>query len=43
MINYIISEFNKLAQREYESKHVWVGKMIPSELCKKIKFDDMNK
>ena len=33
-VNPIISEFNKLMQKEYESRHDWVGKVIHKELCK---------
>ena len=42
-INHIISEYSKLAQKEYKTRHGWVGKMIHWELCKKSKFDHMNK
>ncbi len=34
-INHIISECSKLAQKEYKTRHDWVGKVNPSELCKK--------
>ena len=37
-----ISECNKLAQREYETRHDWVEKVIHWELCKKFKFDHTN-
>ena len=43
MINQIISECNKLAQKECKTRHDWVGKVIHWELCKKLKFDDTNK
>ena len=43
MINHIISECSKLAQREYKTRHDWVGKVIHWEMCKKLKFDQMNK
>ena len=39
----IITECSKLAQKEYKTKHDWVGKVIHLELCKKLKFDHMNK
>ena len=39
MINQKISECRKLVQKEYKTKHVWVGKVIHWELCKKLKFD----
>ena len=42
-INHIISECSKLAQKEYNTRHDWVGKVIHWELCKKFKFDHMNK
>ena len=42
-INYIISEYSKLAQREYKARHDWVGKGIPWEICKKFKFDHIDK
>ena len=42
-INHIISECSKLAQKEYKTKHDWVGKVIHWELCKKMKFVHMNK
>ena len=35
-INHIIRECNKLAQKEYKTKHDW-------ELCKNFKFDETNK
>ena len=40
--NHIISECRKLAQKEYKSRHDWVGKVIDWELCKKLKFDRTN-
>ena len=42
-INHIISECSKLAQKEYKSRYDWVGKAIHREMCKKFKFDHMNK
>ena len=42
-INHIISECNKLAQREYKARHDWAGKVIDWEMCKKFKFDHTNK
>ena len=35
MINHIIDEYNKLAQKEYKTRHDWVGKVIHSEFYKK--------
>ena len=42
-INHIISECSKLAQKEYKTRHDWVGKVIHWEMCKKFKFDHANK
>ena len=42
-INHIISECSKLAQKEYKTRHGWVGKVIHWEMCKKFKFDHTNK
>ena len=43
IINHIISECCKLAQKEYNARHDWVGKVIHWEMCKKFKFDHANK
>ena len=42
-INHIISECKKLAQKEYKTRHGWVGKVSPWEMYKKLKFDHTNK
>ena len=42
-INRVISECSKLAQKEYKTRHNWVGKVIHWEMCKKFKFDHANK
>ena len=42
-INHIISEWSKLAQREYKARHDWVSKVIHWEMCRKSKFDHTNK
>ena len=42
IINHIISECSKSAQKEYRNKHEWVGKVIHGEMCKKFKFDHTN-
>ena len=42
-INHIISEYSKLAQKEYQTRHDWVGKVIHWEMCRKFKFDHTNK
>ena len=38
-----MSKCNKLSQKEYKARHDWVEKVIHLELCKKFKFDHMNK
>ena len=38
-INHMISECRKLMQKEYKTRHDWVGKVIHWELCKQMKFD----
>ena len=43
IINHIISECRKLAQKEYKTRHNWVGKVIHWEMFKKLKFDHTNK
>ena len=40
-INHIISECSKLSQKEYKTRHDWVGKVIHWELCKMLKFGEM--
>ena len=35
-INHIINEWSKLAQKEYKTRHDWVGKVIHWEMCKKF-------
>ena len=42
-INHLISEWSKLAQKEYKTRHNWVDKMIDWELWKYSKFDHSNK
>ena len=41
--NHLISECSKLAQKEYRTRYDWVGKRIHWEMCRKFKFDHMNK
>ena len=43
MVNHIINECSKLAQKEYKTRHDWVGKGIKQELCKILKFDSTTK
>ena len=42
-IIHIISECSKLVQKEYKTRHDWVGKVIHWERCKKLKFHHTNK
>ena len=42
-INHIISECNKLAQKEYKTRHDWVHRAMHWKMCKKSKFDHRNK
>ena len=42
-IDHIISECSKLTQKEYKTRLDWAGKVIYWEMCKKFKFDHMNK
>ena len=42
-INHVISECSKLEQKEYKTRHDWVGKGIHWEMCKKFRFDHTNK
>ena len=43
MIDHIISECSNLGQKEYTTRHDWMGKVIHKELCKKFNFDYTNK
>ena len=40
---HFISEFSKLAQQEYKTRHYWVDIVIHWELRKNLKFYHMNK
>ena len=42
-INHIISKRSKLEQKEYKTRHDWVGKVIIWQLSKKLKIDHTNK
>ena len=42
-INHIISECSKLVQKEYKTRHGWVGEVIHWEMCRKFNFDHINK
>ena len=39
----LISECRKLVQKEYKTRHDWVGKVIIWELSERLKFDHTNK
>ena len=43
IIIIIISEYSKLAPKEYKAKNDWVGKVIHWEMCKKFKSDPAKK
>ena len=43
MINHIRGEYSKVAQREYKTRHGWMGEVIHWEMYKKFKFDHANK
>ena len=40
---HIVNECCKLAQKEYKTRHDWVGNVIHWELGKKFKFDHKHK
>ena len=42
-VNHIIIECSKLAQKEFKTRHKWMGNVIHWELCKKFKFAHTNK
>ena len=42
-VYYIINKYSKQAQKEYKSRHEWVGNIIHWKLCKKLKFHDTDK
>ena len=42
-VNHIISEWGKLAQKEYKIRNDWVRKVIHWELCKIFKFYHITK
>ena len=42
-IDHIISECNKLAEKEYNTRQDWVGKVIHWDMCKKFEFHHTNK
>ena len=39
----MISKCGKLAQKEYKSRHEWVGEVIHRESCKRLNFDHTTK
>ena len=38
-VNKIMIECSKLEQKEFKTRHYWVGKVIHWEVCKRLKFD----
>ena len=42
-VNHIVSECSKLAQRDIQTRHDWVGKVIHWELCKELNFHHATK
>ena len=42
-INHIISQISKLAQKDFMTKHEWVGKVIHWEIFRKFQFAHTNK
>ena len=38
-----ISEYRKLAQKEYKTRHNWVENVMHRKLCKRLKFDHLSK
>ena len=43
MINHIVSESSKQTLEVYKTRHDWVEKVIPWELCNRLKFDHTDK
>ena len=43
IVNHVVSECIKLAQKEYKRKHDWAGKVTMWELCRRLKFDHADK
>ena len=41
--NNVISEWSKLPQKKFKTRHEWEGKIIHWEMCKKFEFDRTNK
>ena len=41
-INHIVSICSKMAQKEYQTRHDWVGKANQWELCKKLENEMHN-
>ena len=42
-IIHMISQYSKLAQKEYKTRHNWMGKGVHWEMSKKFKYDQTNK
>ena len=43
IVKYIITEYSKLAQKEYKTRYNWVRKIIHWELYKRLNFDLIDK
>ena len=43
MINYIISKYSELAQREYRTRHDWLGNVLHWKLYKMLKIGHTKK
>ena len=43
MVYQVIRGCSTLTQKEYKSRYDWVEKVIHRELCKRLKFDHINK
>ena len=43
LVKHIVSSCCKLAQKEYNTKHNWAGKVIHWKLCKKSKLNHTTK
>ena len=43
MVNHLIRWCSNLAQKEQETRQDWAGKVIPWELCKRLKLDHTTK
>ena len=42
-IDHMMSKCSKLVRKGYQTRHVWVGKVINWEVCKKLKLGHTTK